>query len=1023
MVNITKLSSSNRPLTFTFLAFFMIMGVLAYQNMPRNSMPPFLVRAVSIVTQFPGASPERIEALVTDKIEEAVQEIPEVDYISSESRTGISIITVAIKENETVLQPIFDDIRRKVESVQNDLPDGAREPRVNDEFGDVFGVLVGLLTDGFTYAELKDMADEVRDEFIKLSDTAKVEIVGTQEERVFIDYDNARLADLGLTQSMIQNTLAATNIIYPGGEVILGHERIILEPTGNFESLADLNRTIITPGRGTQPLFLGDITQIYRGYIDPPDSIVRVNGQKGLVLGISLKEGGNIIDLGAEIDRKIEELKAVYPHGIDFVRVASQDLVVDLSVSDFLSNLIQSILVVLAVMLVFLGLRTGLVVASLIPMAIVMGLFGISLLGLGLDKVSLAALIIALGMLVDNAIVVSESIMVKMEEGEKPLEATVKVSQELMIPLLISTLTTVAAFMPFYLAESVMGEIVGPIFIVLAVVLLSSWAIALTIIPLLCAAMIRVKKKKQKNEQPTGARKVYGQLLLFCMKRPMVLMVAILLLFSASLFSMKWLPFIFMPDDDRNLVYADIELPVGTAIERTDEVVAEIEAFIEEQLLVKSPGQRGVSDWSSYTGKGAPKYDLGYTPSEGASHQSHLIMNTSSSQANSLVVSKLETWCRQRFPEIDIKVSALASGGGSADPVAIRISGKEPERLYNIVDQVKEKLKTVPGSKNIGDNWGMRTKKLVVDIDQTRAQVAGVSNQDVGVSLRTVLSGIQTSEFREGDRIIPIVMRNNQPNRMDIPTLESTNIFAQSTGKNVPLKQVADVDVKWQAAKIMRRDLYKTITVTSDVQTGFTAASIFEEMGPWLEDAQAEWGVGYRFQMGGESEDSSKAMNAVAENLPTAFFVIVLLLVGQFNSFKKTTIVLLTIPLGFVGVVFGLLIGQSYLGFFSFLGIISLAGIVINNAIVLLDRIKLEIEVFQRPPFEAIMEAANQRFRPILLTTATTSLGLIPLWIGGGPMFQPMAIAIIFGLLFATVITLLFVPVLYKVFFRVTQPK
>ena len=1021
MVNITKLSSDNKPLTFTFLAFFMIMGVLAYLNMPRNSMPPFLVRAVSIVTQFPGASPERIEALVTDKIEEAVQEIPEVDYISSESRTGISIITVAIKENETVLQPIFDDIRRKVESVQNDLPDGAKEPQVNDEFGDVFGVLVGLLTDGFTYAELKDMADDIRDEFIKLSDTAKVEIVGTQEERVFIDYDNARLADLGLTQSMIQNTLAATNIIYPGGEVILGHERIILEPTGNFESLADLNKTIITAGRGTQPLFLGDITQIYRGYIDPPDSIVRVNGQKGLVLGISLKEGGNIIDLGAEIDRKIEELKSVYPHGVDFVRVASQDLVVDLSVSDFLSNLIQSILVVLAVMLLFLGLRTGLVVASLIPMAIIMGLFGISLLGLGLDKVSLAALIIALGMLVDNAIVVSESIMVKMEEGEKPLEAAVNVSQELMIPLLISTLTTVAAFMPFYLAESVMGEIVGPIFIVLAVVLLSSWAIALTIIPLLCAVMIRVKKKKQQNDRQTGARKAYGRLLLFCLKRPAVLMIAIVLSFFAAVLAMKWLPFIFMPDDDRNLVYADIEMPVGTAIERTDEVVSEIEAFIGEQLLVKSPGQNGVSDWSSYTGKGAPKYDLGYTPSEGASHQSHLIMNTSLSMANPLVISKLETWCRERFPEIDIKVSALASGGGSADPVAIRISGKEPERLYNIVDQVKAKLKTVPGSKSIGDNWGMRTKKLVVDIDQTRAQMAGVSNQDVGVSLRTVLSGIQTSEFREGDRIIPIVMRNNQPNRMDIPTLESTNIFAQSTGKNVPLKQVADVEVKWQAAKIMRRDLYKTITVTSDVQPGFTAASIFAEMGPWLEEAQAEWGVGYRFQMGGESEDSSKAMNAVAVNLPTAFFAIVLLLVGQFNSFKKTTIVLLTIPLGFIGVVFGLLIGQSYLGFFSFLGIISLAGIVINNAIVLLDRIKLEIEVFKRPPFEAIIEAANQRFRPILLTTATTSLGLIPLWIGGGPMFQPMAIAIIFGLLFATVITLLFVPVLYKVFFRVSQ--
>lgn len=1019
-MNLTKFAFENKPLTYTFLAVFCVLGFLSYLGMPRNSMPPFLVRFASVVTQFPGASPERVEELVTSKIEEAIQEIPEVDYITSESRTGISIVSVAIKESETDLQPIFDDMRRKVDRLQGELPQGIQGPVVDDDLGDVFGIFVGITGDGFSYAEIKDIADDVRHELIKISDAAKVVIVGNQEENIFIDYDNARLADLGLTQGQLQNILATTNIISPGGRLVVGPENIIVEPSGNFESIEDLKNTLINVGQENLPIPLGDLTNIYRGYIDPPESLVRVNGDPGLVLGISLKDGGNIVTLGQLVDKKVRELQQIYPHGVDIKRVLSQDIVVAKSVNDFLENLLQSVAVVLFVMLIFLGLRTGLVVASLIPVAIVMGIMFMDNLNVGLDKVSLAALIIALGMLVDNAIVMSESIMVKMEAGVDSVKAAIDSSNELMVPLLVSTMTTSAAFVSFYLAKSTMGEVVGPIFVVVTVVLLSSWLAALTLIPLLCIAFIKVKKQPtQTDEKPSALRSIYRRMLVLSLKNSLVFSVILVVLFVASIWGLSLVPSIFLPDDDRNLVYADLEMPIGTTLERTTVIVDAVEAFTRENLLVNDERDQGVVDWSAYIGKGAPKYDLGYTPSEGASHLAHLVFNTDSDASNDGVIQQLEIFCRDHFPELTATVSRLASGGGSSNPIAIRISGKSADKLFDILDQVKNKLRHAEGTRNVKDNWGMRSKKMIVSINQASAQRAGITNQDIATSLQTVLSGIKTGEFREGDKVIPVMMRDAQQNGLTIEKLEGLNIFSQNTGRNVPLTQVADLGISWQASKIMRRDLNKTITVTSDLAPGITVPDVLEQVLPWLETYAQSWPNGYSFEVGGESENSADAMNAVAVNLPIAFFAILLLLIGQFNSFKKPLIVLLTIPLGFIGVVFGLLIARSYFGFFAFLGVISLAGIVINNAIVLLDRIQIESDSGLEPA-QAILTAAQQRFRPIMLTTATTSLGLIPLWLGGGPMFEPLAISVIFGLLFATVITLLFVPVLYKILYGVS---
>ena len=1019
-MNITEFTIKNNVVAVSLLLVVMFIGYSAFQNLPRDDMPPFTVRVANVVTTFPGASPERMELLISDKIEKVCQEVPEVDYIKSENRTSVSIVQIFIKSSEDDLQPIYDKLRRKVNGIKDQLPAGVVSLEFKDEgLADVYGIIIGITTDGFSYAEMKSAADDIRDDLIKLPNTAKVKIVGAREERIYIDYNNARLAERGLTQQQLKNIISSTNILFSGGDIKVGDERIILEPTGNFDVIEDVKKIIVSSKEG-EMAFLGDITRIYRDYADPPKSIVRINGKPGLAIGVNLKKGGNIIDLGKEVDARIEYYESVFPWGFNIVRVASQDEVVDESVKDFLGNLYQAIAVVFFVMLVFLGLRTGLVVSSLIPMAMVSALLLMSQFGLGLNQVSLASLIIALGMLVDNAIVVSESIMVKMSSGEKATDAAISSAKELFIPLLTSSLTTSVAFISFYLAQSTMGEIMGELFLVVSFALLSSWIISMTLIPLLCIKFLKVKSKPIKaDEKPNKLQDLYKRVLVFNLRRPLYFLGSVVLLFVISLWSFKFLPFIFFPDSQRALITVTIDLPLGTTIEKTELVVKTVENYVVENLLVDDEHREGVISYSSYVGEGAPKYDLGYTAPESLPSSAHILLNTSSSSVNQNVIDAVDNFIFNNLPEARGKVKRLSGGGGGDNAIEIRISGDDPSVLYSLVEATKTKLRSIKGTKNVRDNWGSRTKKFIVDIDQRRAQISGVTSQDIAISLQTVLNGLETGQFREGDKIIPIVMRNNQAEERRIEDLESMNVYAQQSGRNVPLKQVANLDIQWQASKILRRDLVRTISATSGIETGNTASGIMQEMIPWLKDQQENWPSNYQYVLGGEEEDTAKNVGAVMNYLPLSFFVIVLLLIGQFNSIRKPLIILLTIPLGLIGVIFGLLLTGSYFGFMPFLGVISLAGIVINNAIVLIDRIQIEIDEFNRIPKDAIVVAAQQRLRPIILTTATTSLGLIPLWIGGGPTWRPMAITIIFGLLFATVLTLLVVPVLYRIFFRV----
>ncbi len=1023
-MNLTRFSIERNRVVLSILAVVIVMGLVFYKSLSRDSMPPYTIRVATVVTSFPGASPERVEELITDKIEKVVQELPELKNVKSTSRTGLSVVNVELKMEVSPddLQAVWDRLRRKLSNIQG-LPSNIYPQLKDDGIGEVFGIAVGITSDGYSYSEMKDYADELRDELIKLDDAAKVEINGAQEERIFVKFENAKLKAYGMTSSGLREIINNTNILNSGGEITIEDERIILEPTGNFNSVSDIQNMLIPIGNSGQVVTLGDVTSVQKGYLTPPKQIVRVNGLTALSLHISLKEGSNVIKLGEDVDYVLSQWKQKLPVGLEVSRLASIDTYIDKKISAFLVNLFQAIGIVLVVMLFFLGIRTGLVVASLIPIVTISTFLVMGLINVGLNQISLAALIMALGMMVDNAIVVAETIMVKVEKGIEIKKAAIEACSELFTPLLISTLTTSAAFLAFFMAKSVMGDIMGPIFVVITIALISSWIISFSIITLFSVFFLKTDKNDEGKvsfiDRLIIAMKLkYKNLILIALAWKRWVLAGIVLMFILAIFGFTKLPFVFFPDSDRNMITIDINLPEGTKIGTTEKTVLAIEKFIKSELQVNEQKTEGIVDWSAYIGEGPSSYDLGYNADEANSNYSHILVNTSSFLINNSMVEKLDSYCYANFPNADIRVGLLGSGG-SGTPIEIKISGDDPGKLAAIAQDIKAKLFEIPGTKNIKDDWGPKGKKFVIDIDQLRAQSAGITNQDIAISLQTVLDGFTAGEYRENDKTIPIVMKSNNNTQLSLTSIETLNVYSQTTGKSVPLLQVARIIPKWQYTKIKRLNLNRTVTVSSELTIDGNASEIASIITPWLDDQMKTWDEGYTFKMGGEAENSAENLGAVAKFLPLSAFIILMLLIIQFNSFRKMTMIVSTIPLGVIGMVIGLLIFREPFGFLAFLGVISLAGIVINNAIVLIDRIEIEENQLKKVPQDAIIGACLKRFRPIVLATFTTVFGLIPLYLGGGDLWRPMAVTIMIGLLFGTVITLFFIPAFYSVLYKV----
>ena len=1020
-MNLTRAAIEKNRITLIVTALALLSGVLAYWSLPKSQDPGFTIRTAKIITRLPGASPERMELLVTDKIEKKAQEMPEVDNIVSESRTGISIVTVNFLESYTEMRPIFDSLRRKIDAVAGDLPQGATAPEVNDEFGDVFGSVYALTGEGFAYAELKTIADEIRDDLLKIPEVAKVEIHGAQEEAIFVEYNNAQLTELGLSPQQLSVALAGVNILSSGGSVVSGRERITLEPSGNFESVEDLAKTTLAlPGGGVT--YLGDIATVVRGYKDPPRSLARSDGTSALAIAVSMREGGDILKLGSILNARVPELESRYPWGIKLERIWFQAELVELSIASFVSSLLQAVAIVVLVMVGFLGLRTGLVVAALIPTAIIISFFVMQQFEIDINQISLAALIIALGLLVDNAIVMVESVLVKREHGVSAFDAAVESGLELKTPLLISSLTTGAAFMPIAMAESAVGEYTSDIFYVVTITLLVSWVVSMTLIPLLTTVAIRIKKTVAAGEDFGAAGyRYYRRILLTALRNRMLFGAGVVLAFFLAIQGLSLVPQIFIEPSEDPVFTGNFELPLGTSIETSEAVMADIDAFVARTFV--DVAEPKLKNWLTYVGTGGPRFYLSMNPPNQNPANSFLVGSATEGRYVEEVIAGINDYVRQAHPDLSVKLSRLENGPPVGYPITVRLSGDSADQLFRMADEATGWLYEQPAVSSVTNSWGLKTKKLIVDVDQDRARRAGVTSEEVAYSLNASLSGIDMTQYREGDQLIPVTLRTVASDRQDIGKLEGLSVYSQSTGISVPLEQVADIRLAFETGIIERRDRERTLSLKVQLIEGETATEVIRGLRPWLAQQSAQWPPGYQFELGGEAEESGDANASIAAKLPLGLMIIVLLLVFQFNSVRRPLIILATIPLGMIGVTIGLIVAQSSFGFFTILGIISLSGIIINNAIVLIDRISIEKDELGKEHHQAVVDACIQRLRPIMLTTATTVLGLMPLWWGGTAMFKPMAISIIFGLIFATLLTLLVVPVLYSALFRLRFSK
>ena len=1047
-MTLTEAALRYNRVTIAGLLVVLLGAVISYLSISRAEDPAVTVRVAQVVTYLPGATPERVEQLVTDPLETAIMEMQELDFVESTSRAGVSIIRVELRPDVRDVQAGWDKLRRKVGDARGRLPDEAHAPIINDEFGDVFGIMLSLTGEGYEQAELKEVADDVRDRLLMLDDVAKVNIHGYAEERIFLEYSEARLAELGVSPQGLAQLLAARNIVLPGGAIRSGDERLILEPTGNFTHIDDIRRALLPLPDGTL-VPLGSLMEVRHGYADPPMSRYHAGGVQGLAIAIAMREGGNILDLGEQVQGAIARLERDLPVGLEFEVLANQPDRVEERINEFLINLLQAVALVCVVMLLFLGLRTGLIVASLVPSAILACLAFMGLFDIGLDQVSLGALIIALGMLVDNAIVMVESIQVSTREGKSVRQAALDSARQLRFPLLTASLTTAAAFLPQFLAVSDVGEYTRSLFQVVTITLLSSWLLSLTMIPLLCVAFIKVRPKDddasprgqaggeardEESDQagrarpPLSARiaeRVYAgyrRLLLALLRHRTLTLAAV-----AGLLGLAWLGFgplpkIFFPQAERTIVTAELRLPFSAPIERTRAVVEEIEAFLAEELAAERDEagewiRDGVERWGSFIGFGGERYIINHAPEPPSPEYAFLLLQTNRWQAVDGVIERLDGWLSERFPDLQATVAATSFGPPVTVPLSVRISGDDETTLRRIAEEVRQRVAEVPGTRNVRDDWGEWIKRLRVEVDPARALRAGVTERDVALSLQTALSGMTVGTFRDGDTLVPIQLRNERGEARTPDDLEGVTVLPVGGGVGVPLAQVAVVELDWGPARILRRDRFRTISVEAELAPGVTAAGVAAELRPWLEERQAEWPSGVFYEFGGEVESSRIATDSIAEKLPIGAMAILLLLVVQFNSLRRPLIILATIPMSLIGVIFGLTITGSHFGIMTFLGVVSLAGIVINNAIVLIDRIDLERGKLS--PQEAILEAGRRRLRPVLMSTLTTSGGLLPLWLGGGLLWAPMAITIIFGLLAAALITLCVVPVLYSLLMRV----
>ena len=1008
-MNIGALSLKYQKPILLMLCLLVVYGLVSYFTLPAREDPEITIREAVITTQFPGMSPHRVEQLITKKLEESVRQIAQVERIRSTSSTGISIIHVEIADKYFALEDIWQDLRNKVNQVQQKLPQGTHPSIVNDDFGDVAILTLALTADGFSLAEKKEMAEHIRDSLYAVEGTKKIEILGIQPQRIYIEVTNAKLAQFGVSPDYLASQLQAQNIIQPGGTIDTGLRSITIEPTGNFTSIESIKNTLISLPNLQQPVVLQDIATVKLDYIDPPYNKVYYNGEPALVLAISMLSGFNVLEYSPRLVEQIEAIQHTLPIGYNLNIATIQAEQVEKTVYGVSINVVQTLAIVLVVVMLFLGMRTGLIVGSIVPVVMLITLAIMSFSGINLERMSLATLIIALGLLVDNGIVIAEDFKSRLEQGQSRIDALTQSPKELSIPLLSSSISTILFFLPLMLAQHVAGEYTRSISLVILISLMTSWLLAVVITPLLCYHFLKVTHQGSTSTETRS--KLYPKLLQLSFNYKKTLVLGVFTLLILSILAMSGVKKQFFPDSDRAqvLVYLDLE-PTASA-KATDKALQHVFEWFEQ-----NKAEIGFTTHSAYVGFGGPRFVLSLTPIDPTSNKAFIVLNYTSAEKIDEAINTLRQGFAENFPWLRARVNKMFLGPSDSSEIKIQVKGPDAEYIYQTAEQIKQILAQVDGTIDIRDDWQGRITAVKVLINQHKARQAGVTSADVANRLQGYFNGAELTEYRDNDNIIPIVYRADHHERHTLDRLRTTSVYASNQHQYVPLLQIADFEPVTNFASIQRENLFKTISIEAR-----NLAMTAEDLKLLIEDQiaalQQDLPTNHSIEYDGVIQESAEAQKSLAANMPIVLAVVVLLLVIQFNSFRRPLIIILTIPLSFIGAVVGLLVMQAPFGFMVSLGLYSLAGIIINNAIVLIDKIDL-LRAKDIPLEQALIQASTSRLRPILMTTVTTILGLMPLILTKDPLFYGLACVLAFGLAIGTLLTLGVVPVLYKLFFR-----
>jgi multidrug efflux pump len=1021
--NISRWALEHPALTRYLLVVLMVLGFAAYFQLGQDEDPPFAFRAMVVRAYWPGATAQQIADQVTDKIERTLQEVPYADVIRSYSKPGETLIIFQVADSSPPdqLQQIWYQTRKKVGDMRGSLPQGVIGPFFNDEFGDVYGAIYALSSDGFSPRELKEHADRVRQQLLRVPDVAKVEIFGAQDEKIYIEISQARLAQLGLDFSQVIAQLGQQNAIESAGVVNLPSDQVQLRVGGQFNSEEELRAFPIRAAGNT--LRLGDIAEVRRGYVDPPQVKVRHQGQEVLALGVSMAKGGDIIRLGRELEAAVGKIRAELPVGIEMAQFQDQSTVVSRSVNEFIKVLIEAVVIVLAVSFISLGLhmrplrldwRPGMVVGITIPLVLAITFVTMLYWGVGLHKISLGSLIIALGLLVDDAIIAVEMMVRKLEEGYDKLRAATAAYEITAMPMLTGTLITAVGFLPIGMAKSAVGEYTFAIFAVTAAALVISWVVSVYFVPYLGTVLL--KTRAHAGDQPhelfdTPFYNRFRRVVDWCVRHRWITIGLTVLSLVLGVVGMGRVQQQFFPDSNRLEVLVDLWLPEGSSYEATEDVARRVEA-----RLMKEEGVASVSTW---VGSGVPRFALVLDQIFPQSNVSQMIVMPQDLSAREDLRRRLPTVLAEEFPEARGRVKLLPNGPPVPYPVQFRVVGSDPAEVRRIADEVKAVMLENSNLRGVNDNWNESVKVLRLDIDQTRARALGVTSQAIAQALRTAQTGNTVGQYRDGDKLIDIVLRTPAEERAALTDLQNAYVPTAS-GRSIPLTQVARPEFVWEPGVLWREGRDYAVTVQGDVVEGLQPATVSFQIDPQLQSIRERLPVGYRIDMAGTVEESSKGTGSIAAGVPAMLFITFTLLMLQLHSFSRAVLVFLTAPLGIAGVAAALLILDRPFGFVALLGVIALMGMIMRNSVILIDQIEQD-RARGVPDWQAVVEAAVRRLRPILLTAAAAVLAMIPL--SRSIFWGPMAVAIMGGLIVATVLTLLALPAMYAAWFRVKEPE